>query len=102
MKRRRVEISDDARTDLFEIYSWIEDAAGAAVALRYIARLQCYLEGFDVASERGTRRDDVRPGLRVVGFERRIAVAILVEEERGDYSAFVFMVGRIGQPRFDD
>ena len=28
------------------------------------------------------RRDDLRPGLRVVGFERRIAVAFIVEPER--------------------
>ncbi len=35
--------------------------------------------GFDVAGERGTRRDDIRPGLRVVGFERRITIAFHVE-----------------------
>jgi toxin ParE1/3/4 len=29
--------------------------------------------------ERGTLRDDLRPGLRVIGFERRIAVAFHVQ-----------------------
>jgi toxin ParE1/3/4 len=34
------------------------------------------------ASERGRRRDDIRPGLRIIGFERRVTVAFAVEEER--------------------
>ncbi|MBB5551179.1 plasmid stabilization system protein ParE [Rhizobium lentis] len=29
--------------------------------------------------ERGSLRDHVRPGLRIVGFERRVSVAFVVE-----------------------
>jgi len=25
--------------------------------------------------ERGTKRDDIRPGLRIIGFERRVTIA---------------------------
>jgi toxin ParE1/3/4 len=32
--------------------------------------------------ERGRRRDDIRPGLRVVGFERRVAIAFRVLKTR--------------------
>ena len=32
------------------------------------------------AFERGHRRDDVRPGLRIIGFERRVTVAFTVSE----------------------
>jgi toxin ParE1/3/4 len=32
-----------------------------------------------VAGERGTRRDDLQPGLRIVGFERRVTIAFHVE-----------------------
>ena len=35
-----------------------------------------------MGSERGHRRDDVRPGLRIVRFERRVTVAFAVEVER--------------------
>jgi toxin ParE1/3/4 len=35
----------------------------------------------DIASERGVLRDDIRPGLRVAGFERRLTVAFSVEAE---------------------
>ncbi|MDZ4366104.1 MAG: type II toxin-antitoxin system RelE/ParE family toxin [Afipia sp.] len=31
--------------------------------------------------ERGTRRDDLSPGLRIVGFERRVTIAFVVEED---------------------
>jgi toxin ParE1/3/4 len=35
-----------------------------------------------VASERGQLREDIRPGLRVAGFEHRVAIAFIVEDER--------------------
>ena len=28
------------------------------------------------------RRDDIRPGLRIIGFERRVTMAFMVEAER--------------------
>ena len=31
--------------------------------------------------ERGTRRDDIRPGLRVIGFERRATIVFQVLED---------------------
>lgn len=82
MKRRIVEISDDAIDDLNELYDWIADKADPVTALSYIERLESYCRGFDVASERGELRNDIRPGLRVTGFERRITVAFIVEDTR--------------------
>jgi toxin ParE1/3/4 len=37
---------------------------------------------FDVASERGHWRDDIRSGLRIVRFERRVTVAFTVDNDR--------------------
>lgn len=82
MKRRRVVYAPDAATDLDAIYDFIADASGAVVAARYEARIRRFCEGLDLGAERGSLRDDVRPGLRVIGFERRIAVAFAVEEDR--------------------
>lgn len=82
MKARRVEFSDDARTDLIALYDWIADAASPDIALAYAERLERYCLDFDLASERGHLREDVRPGLRVVGFERRVTIAFTVEEDR--------------------
>jgi len=35
-----------------------------------------------IASERGHRRDDVSPGLRIVGFERRVTIAFVADENQ--------------------
>nr|WP_306256331.1 type II toxin-antitoxin system RelE/ParE family toxin [Mesorhizobium sp. SEMIA396] len=52
----------EALADLRWIYDTIEIAAGNVTAIRYIERIEAYCQGLDYASERGTRRDDLRPG----------------------------------------
>lgn len=81
MKERRVVFSPEAEADLEAIYDFIADAAAPSVAISYIERLEAYCAGMALASERGHRRDDVRPGLRVVGFEWRITIAFTVSAE---------------------
>lgn len=82
MKRREVVFAPEARDDLVRLYDRIADAAGSVSALAYIERIEAYCLGFDLASERGRARDDVRPGLRTIGFERRVTIAFMVDEER--------------------
>lgn len=82
MKTRAVEFHEDANSDLLDLYDWIADAASHEVALGYLERIEAYCLGFEFASERGQLREDVRPGLRVVGFEERVVIAFAVEEER--------------------
>jgi toxin ParE1/3/4 len=74
-KRRIVEISDEARDDLIQLYDWIADEGNPHVALSYIERFETYIQGFEMASERGYLRDDIRLGLRITGFEPRVAIA---------------------------
>lgn len=38
-----------------------------------------YIAKFDIASERGSARDDILPGLRIVGFEERLSIAMKVD-----------------------
>ena len=78
MKQREVVFSPEAIDDLNRLYDWIVPAAGSTVALRYIERIETFCMGLDLASERGVLREDIRPGLRVVGFERRLTVAFSV------------------------
>ena len=80
MKRREVIFAPEALEDLVALYDWIADAAGPATALGYIERLEAYCLGFDLASERGQARENIRPGLRVVGFERRVTIAFSVDD----------------------
>lgn len=82
MKEREVILAPEARSDLFELYDWIADAASPATAMSYVERLEAFCNSFTIASERGHSRDDIRPGLRIVGFEHRITIAFTVEETR--------------------
>jgi toxin ParE1/3/4 len=51
------------------------------VAQSYVARIEAYCSGFEFAGERGRRHDDVRPGMRVVGFERRVGIAFIASDD---------------------
>jgi toxin ParE1/3/4 len=82
VKRRRVVFTPEARNDLFEIYDWIAAKAGFQIAISYIERIETYCLGFELSSERGHRRDDISPGLRIVGFERRVTIAFAVNDDR--------------------
>jgi toxin ParE1/3/4 len=78
VQRRKVVFSPEAQTDLQRLYDYIADNSSPTTALRYVERIEAYCGRFDIASERGSRRDDIRPGLRIVGFERRLAIAFHV------------------------
>jgi toxin ParE1/3/4 len=76
-----VVFSPEAKADLIELFDYIAEQSGAGIAIGYIDRIERYCSGFVAAPERGTRRDDLRPELRVVGFERRIAIAFHVDRQ---------------------
>lgn len=82
MRLYRVVLSPEAKGDLLDIYDWVADRASPAVALAYVERIEAHLQGFEHGAERGHRRDDLRPGLRVAGFERRVTIAFTVEGDR--------------------
>lgn len=77
----RIRLRPEAVDDLQAIYTYIRDQASPEIARQYVKRITTYLDGFDVFPERGTRRDDLFPGLRIVGFERRVTIAFLVEND---------------------
>lgn len=81
MNPRAVRYAPEARDDLIALYEWISAKAGPQIAIGYIDRIRAYCDRFDLASERGIGRDDVRPGLRIVGFERRLTIAFTVSDE---------------------
>jgi toxin ParE1/3/4 len=48
----------------------------------YTDRIVSYCLGFATFPERGRRRDDLRPELRVIGFGRRVTIAFHVTSDR--------------------
>jgi toxin ParE1/3/4 len=82
VKERIVEFAPEALEDLQRIYDWIASAAGPETALAYISRIETFCRGMAFGAERSHSRADIRPGLRIVGFERRITIAFTVTETR--------------------
>lgn len=77
-----IRLDEDAKADLKGIYTQIRKNGGTAATARgYVNRILGFLAGFDIFPERGSLREHIRPGLRIVGFERRVSVAFIVEED---------------------
>lgn len=72
-------------------------ASGSVVASRYKQRIREFCDRLEYGAERGILRDDLRPGLRIIGFERRVTVASAVEEDRVAILR-IFYGGRDWQP----
>jgi toxin ParE1/3/4 len=45
-----------------------------------VGRIVAFCEGLTTFPLRGTHRDDLLPGLRVTGFERRVTIAFVVTD----------------------
>jgi plasmid stabilization system protein ParE len=94
VKRYTVRLSPEAQTDLVLIHANIAQQSGSLVtADDYLERISGFLQSFDVFPERGTVRNEVRAGLRIVGFERNASVALIV----GDESVVILRIAFKGQ-----
>ncbi len=71
-----------ARQALFELYDYIFEHSGPERAGDFVEAIASYCDGFESFPERGARRDDLAPGLRVIGFRRRVSIVFAVEPER--------------------
>ena len=85
-----VVFSPEARDDLMALYRFIADNAGEAVAMGYVERIEVYCREFADFPQRGVRRDDLLPGLRVVGFERRVSLAFHIEPGRVTFDRILY------------
>jgi toxin ParE1/3/4 len=71
----------EAQDDLLDLYDYIADRSSPQRALGYLERIEKTCKSLTSLPERGTRRDDLRPGLRVMGFERRVLIAFRVSSD---------------------
>jgi toxin ParE1/3/4 len=76
-----VVFAETAKADLDDIFAWIADRAGLEVALAYTRRIERFCREMTPFPQRGTSRNDIRPGLRALGFERRATIAFTVKGE---------------------
>lgn len=73
-----VVFTPEAEDQLVELYRYVAAAGSAEVAARYIDEIVACCEDLSVFPHRGKARDDIRPGLRTVGFRRRVVIAFAV------------------------
>ncbi|MCJ2050777.1 type II toxin-antitoxin system RelE/ParE family toxin [Methylobacterium sp. J-070] len=61
-------------TDLESLYDYIA-ADSPEPAIAFIRRIRSRCESLSDLPKAGRARDDVRPGLRLIAFERRVVIA---------------------------
>ena len=67
-----------AERQIDKLHEYITEHASEERADGYVSRIVDYCNGLVPFPERGTKRDDILPGLRVTGFERRVTIAFIV------------------------
>jgi toxin ParE1/3/4 len=71
-----------AEADLDEIRQYLALRFSERNAEAYIRRIVLHCRQLALAPHRGTPRDDIRPGLRSTGFERRVTITFQILPER--------------------
>jgi len=81
VKSRRVVTGPRAVRDYRRIFDWLVETASPLAAHRTVQRIEGRISKLAMASERGMRRDDLAPGLRVVALGDRAVCAVRVTHE---------------------
>lgn len=82
MKAYTVVFSPEAEEQLANLYRYIAEHGSPDIAFRYTSAIVEYCEQMEQVPLRGTRRDDIRPGLRITHYKGRAVIAFAVEAER--------------------
>lgn len=77
-----VVFTPEAEAQLVELYTYIAAKASPEIAARFTDGIVTYCESLSTFPFRGSRRDDIRPGLRVTGYRKRVAIAFHPEQDR--------------------
>ena len=95
MKEYSVVFTPEAEEQLAELYACIAERASADIAFRYTTDIVDYCEGMKTFPHRGSRRDDIRPGLRVTNYKKNAVIAFAIDDASSAVTiAGVFYGGR--------
>jgi toxin ParE1/3/4 len=59
---------------------YIADQSGASRAWNFISGIRDHCQELAIFPERGSLREELRPGLRIIGYRRRVSIAFSVSE----------------------
>ncbi|THD10135.1 type II toxin-antitoxin system RelE/ParE family toxin [Metallibacterium scheffleri] len=74
-----VTLSPKARDQLIALNAYIAEAASPQIADRYTDAIAEFCFSLATFPERGTRRDDIRSGVRVTNYRKRAVIAFAVD-----------------------
>ena len=77
--KRKIVVSSEARAQLDHLYDYIAMAASPNTALKFTDAILGELGSLQDFPIRGVSREDILPGLRTMGFRRRVTIAFVVE-----------------------
>lgn len=77
----RVVYAPEAEAQLLALFFHIAEAASPEIAARYTDAIVEQCESLKTFPKRGAQRDDIRPGLCVFGFKRRVSIAFEITDE---------------------
>ncbi|MCU1480525.1 MAG: type toxin-antitoxin system RelE/ParE family toxin [Subtercola sp.] len=78
MSQYGVVFRQEALEQLEELYDFITDAGAPDNAADFTEAIVAFCEGFADFPLRGTARDDLRIGLRTIGYRKRVVIAFAV------------------------
>ncbi|MGE5830241.1 MAG: type II toxin-antitoxin system RelE/ParE family toxin [Micromonosporaceae bacterium] len=78
---RGVNFSPEAGKQILKLYTYIADARSADVASGYVSAILDFCQSLGEFPHRGVARDDLRLGLRTIGFRRRVTIAFAVDKD---------------------
>ncbi|MPZ34378.1 MAG: type II toxin-antitoxin system RelE/ParE family toxin [Rhodospirillales bacterium] len=69
-----------ATRQLQDLYEYVARASGPERADAFVGSIFDYCDRLANSPYRGTKRDDLRPGLRIVGLKRQVTIAFSVTD----------------------
>ena len=67
----RVVFSPEALEQIAELFRYVAEATAPDIAARYTEAIVSYCESLSLFPIRGTKRDDIRPGVRITNYKKR-------------------------------
>lgn len=77
-----VVFTPEAEEQLTQLYGYLADAASPDIAARYTDGIVTYCERLRTFPLRGIKRDDIRAGLRITSYRKRVVIAFDVDADR--------------------
>ena len=76
----RIVFTPEAANQIVALYEYIIADGSPLIAERYTSAIVNYCEELNTFPHRGTRRDDIRPGLRITHYKKRAIIAFTIDD----------------------